>query len=395
MKILKTIIAFIITGMLIQGTTAQVQIKQIYPDPIITESGGEAVELENTAEETADISNWVLATKASSTDVVIPINTVIPPLSTFLIADEGWSTKKDNAQWRNADIEETMTLGNTDAGIILKNANGTVINTAGWGSATTIGEEFYSITPTTQAQTGKAFKRITNTGNNSKDFIITEPDFKQSYTSGKLTIHVNAQEEENSITILEDDDTIAGTQILPTPGTTRNIPIIFTTNNNQTTANITAFGISTQLTKTNNTFKGNITLQYTTMLGEYNITATSGNNIYTNSITILPIIAEQLDTQDVYITTKETTISINGDNDMTTLHAPTLKNIGNVPFRIALSTNAVNTLRFTTNNEQLSIANKLAVSNTLIQPGETSAINFQLITTATKNVSITLLAVGE
>ena len=108
------------------GIARAVVIEQIYPNPG-TESGGEAVMLHNSGNTTLLLENWTLATQASLRDVVFP-SIVLNPGQTFLVADTGWSTKKDDVFWRDADFEETLTLGNENGGVALIDAAGAAVD---------------------------------------------------------------------------------------------------------------------------------------------------------------------------------------------------------------------------------------------------------------------------
>lgn len=114
---------------------AEVIVYQVLYDPIGTESGGEVVELRNTGSETVDISGWVLATDASEKDATIPLNTILKPGETYLIADEDWNNKKDNPDWRAADYQETITLGNTNGWVKLVEG-GIVHQEVSWNKST-------------------------------------------------------------------------------------------------------------------------------------------------------------------------------------------------------------------------------------------------------------------
>ena len=54
----------------------------------------------------------------------------------YLIADAGFSTGKDNLSWPAADLEDEITLKNDDGGCRLNNS-GSIVDTVGWGTATT------------------------------------------------------------------------------------------------------------------------------------------------------------------------------------------------------------------------------------------------------------------
>jgi hypothetical protein len=162
----------------VQMASASIVINQVLYDPINTESGGEAVELLNNGASAVDISGWVLKTGSSGSDATIPAAVVLQPGQAFLIADEGWNENKDDSSWKTADHEEKMTLANSDSGIALI-SNNTVIDAVGWGDEESIDAGLFEGSPAVMVGVGKALLRTKDTGDNSKDFIETIPDFQE------------------------------------------------------------------------------------------------------------------------------------------------------------------------------------------------------------------------
>ena len=171
----KRLAALALVLIVIPWASASVVINQVLYDPIGTESGGETVELRNAGQSAVDISGWVLATDSSAKDATIPRNTVLGAGETYLITDKNWSQLKDSPEWRDADYEEPITLGNTDSGVALL-ANGTLIDALGWGNAPA---GLFRGTPASMVDTGRALVRVKETGNNSADFIDAEADFAE------------------------------------------------------------------------------------------------------------------------------------------------------------------------------------------------------------------------
>ncbi len=156
--------------------SADVIIYQVLYDPVGTESGGEAIELKNTGSAPVDVSGWVISSESSATDVTLPQNAIIPAGQTYLIADTNWDTKKDNPQWRSADYEETMTLGNSDSGVALK-SNASIIDAVGWGDEEEIDASLWEGTPASPTTTGHSLVRTSDTDDNSADFTSMPADF--------------------------------------------------------------------------------------------------------------------------------------------------------------------------------------------------------------------------
>lgn len=156
---------------------ANVVISQVLYDPVGTESGGEAIELKNTGSSVVDLSDWVIATEASATDIKIPQGKFISPGETFLVADVGWSTKRDDSEWKTADLEDTMTLGNSDSGIALKDASDNIVDAVGWGDSEEIEDDLWEGVPANMVSEGKSLLRVDDTNDNSEDFVESSPNF--------------------------------------------------------------------------------------------------------------------------------------------------------------------------------------------------------------------------
>jgi hypothetical protein len=189
--------------LLVPSAVASVVVNQVLYDPINTESGGEAVELLNNGASAVDISGWVLKTESSNSDATIPAAVVLQPGQAFLIADEGWNANKDDSSWKSADYEEKITLGNSDSGVALL-SNATIIDAVGWGDAEGIEEGLFKGSPAAMVPAGKALLRITDTGDNSKDFIETVPDFQDGIPvpiTANVTISVPSIEVSKSLSL--------------------------------------------------------------------------------------------------------------------------------------------------------------------------------------------------
>jgi len=163
--------------LLAQLVQAGVVINQVLYDPVGTESGGEAVELKNSGSSAVDISGWILATESSDKDATIPDNTILQPGAVFLIADEGWDDLKDDSNWKSADYEEKITVGNSDSGIALI-SGGSVVDAVGWGDEANIENNMYEDSPTLPVPAGKALLRTQDTDDNSEDFVEAVADFQ-------------------------------------------------------------------------------------------------------------------------------------------------------------------------------------------------------------------------
>lgn len=202
MKIRNLFILLLLFSPVVMG---DVVISKVLYDPDGSEAGGEAVELWNMGEESVDVSGWVLSTGSSSKDATLP-SVVLLPGQRFLLADVGWDEKKDNAEWRSADYEEKITLGNSDSGVALA-YNNSLVDAVGWGDP----EEYFMGEPASPADTGQCLSRLDNTGDNSVDFVAADCAFFEG-TSVIIEVEV---EEGFAAWAVSDDSNESGIQLNP------------------------------------------------------------------------------------------------------------------------------------------------------------------------------------
>jgi hypothetical protein len=277
--------------------TAQVLIRQVLPDPAGTDNGGEAVELTNDGDTATDIGGWWLGTPSSAKDATIPANTTLAPGTAYLIADTGWSTLRDEPLWRDADHEEALTLANLNGSVTLHAANGTMMHTVRWDKAIP----------------GTALLR-TETG----EYMEAVPDF---FGPDAIEIPVDILPP-LAIEILDDDNaSLPGIQLYPSPGRTRNITIAVTASG---PATILFLNQSKTIELGNTTFS----LPYTTPPGAYTIEAVKDTLHASTNLTILPRAALSF-TGNLHFKAAAGTAS---EPQTLTLH-----NIGNVPIDVGLA----------------------------------------------------------
>jgi len=156
-----------------------VVISEVYYDAV-DESDSEFVELYNPTGAAVNISGWTI-NDSSGIEATIPASSSIPSHGFFLIADGGWSAGKDDSTWPNADVEDEMSLANTNNGIVLKNGSN-IIDAVGWGSPTDL--NLYEGIALASVSNGNSSERKSSpthnelegngwdTNNNSADFVI-------------------------------------------------------------------------------------------------------------------------------------------------------------------------------------------------------------------------------
>jgi hypothetical protein len=336
----------ICTIVLAESASAQVAISQVLYNPKATESGGEAVELHNYGSDDIDISGWVIATEASASDAVIPDSIIICAGCYYLVADKGWNDSRDNLSWPDADLEEPITMYNTDSGVALLD-NETIIDAVGWGNPSEIENSMFEENPHPGSSEGKSLLREKDTGSNIDDFVEAYPFFRSSSNLGtglfneEINVEfeiVNSSEEESSVSI-DYINISQGTKISPLPGGTAQITL-----NAQVTGqdivNVTAKfqekTISMAKTKEvdadSSVFSGSFGLDFYLPPGEYLAEVNAnGEEKIAIEFEYLPIVAVELSKESIdfgYVKTEEDYYS-----------TVTIRNIGNTVVDIGLGCN--------------------------------------------------------
>jgi hypothetical protein len=339
-----TFIAAIISAHL---ASASVVINQILYDPINSESDGEAVELYNTGSISLDISGWVLKTESSSADATIPQNTTIQPHSFYLIADAGFSTGKDNSSWPNANLEEEISLTNTNAGAAII-ANATIVDAVGWGNRSLIDDGLYEGAPAVHVQTGKCLVRTANGNSNADDFEERDCIFgsaRLSNSSNEIEINLSVGEggsgngdsdvSIDSVMIKDDDNLTAGVQVMPSPGAMKSVNITVVasgTNRSSITAELfTNFSLnkSSQIDATTAVYSGNAEIEYYREPGNYNITIIVGDERESKGFYYMPLLSLE-------VSSPALSLSADAGESISSL-SNTVRNIGNIMIDVGVS----------------------------------------------------------
>ncbi len=231
----------IILALLVLPLVAAVRIDMIYPDAF-NESGSEFVLLNNTGD-AVNVDGWHLATATSDTDATL--SGTIPANSTYLMADAGWSTGKDDSAWPDADHEETLTMPNSAGFVQLFDADGNVVDTVGYGDA-----QRFDGTPAAAPDEGFALVRVNDTGNNSADFVAEKPRFSMTGgESGATILVVNVTDSAPHITdvSLADAAPEPGIQALDISNSTITVNVTVVDDNGLGNLTVTAGGIALTL----------------------------------------------------------------------------------------------------------------------------------------------------
>ena len=328
---------------------ANVLISQVLYDPIGNQNHGEAIELYNPTNYDIDISNYVIKTRASDTDAIIPENSIIKANSYYLIADNEFPEYKDNSFWPDPDFENSIRLANENAGVALI-FNDTIIDAVGWGNNLE-DEDLYMGEAASYVSKGNSLLRINNTQNNSNDFIEFETWLRSSISykdvNEIMIENVNNEAITNDIiknvTITNDDLYKEGYQFFPNPGGNKIIKINVTINNVNLSSIYANFNDKNySLNKeNNNTYTALINVPYFYSAGKHNITiiAEADDLIQKKEIEFeyLPIIA--ITSNKNYLNCYENNCTIIDD-------APIIKNIGNIPLSILLENHSNNFVKY-------------------------------------------------
>lgn len=317
--------------------SAEVIINQVLYDPIVSESTGEAVELYNNGETSVDISEWILETGASEQDAILPQNTILQTKQYYLLADNGWNLSKQET-WREADLEETINLYNTDSGIALLDNNFNLIDAVGWGNVTN--PNLYETAPANQVNSGKVLKRINETNNNLADFIEAEADFSENIISNEIVLEVEIVSPLNfEIDILSDDSELDGIQIMPNPGEDRRIFVRANTTDEDLTLSASFQNQTKQMEFINEGYETFFDLSFSMAPGNYNVVINSLGFEKLKQFEYFGLTALEIDTNRVAFdnVVPGNEVYVYGDKDMNTANNVTIQNIGNVLLDVSVS----------------------------------------------------------
>ena len=312
-------------------------IQEIYPNPVQTETGGEAVLLYNNDESALDISGWTLGTPSSATDATIPAGTTINSHQLYLVADAGWSTSKDDASWANANHEEAITLVNGGGTVSLHDGSGSVVDSISYPVA----------------DDGIAYWREGNS------VVPTDPLFSAPLDA-LYTLHLSGQSGSGgaagNITITDNGTAI--TSVLPTPGGIKYITIDVVA---ATEPTLTIFNTTYAMELVGaHKYTADVGIGYSTPPGNYLVQAGD----LSTTLNVLPLLAVDCDaaTLDMGVSTQHN-FSLSGDDDFG-IGGPTLRNIGNVPLDISMARTTLLRNSSKVNANMSAIADEEAISVT-------------------------------
>ncbi len=354
-KIFIYVLALVASPMLCLAAD-HVVISQVYYDPLTTESGGEAVELYNPSGSTVDIGGWTLMTESSLTDATVPAGTLMPPHTYYLIADSGWSSEKDNPSWPDADLEEAISMTNTDAGVAIVDSSANIIDAVGWGDPLNIGTGLYESTPALEVLEGQSLARSdlsVDTDDNSVDFQESAPnlhnsDFIEDQSGQGISVSVNIFDNTpsvDSVTVLGDEDALPGVQISPLPGDIKTVEVrsnITDPDGVYLQATLFVDGISFEMQKladinsTTAEFAAEFNMSFSSTPGTYSVNVSIEDQSAAVDFEYLSMAAIDIDTTDLEFqgAVGQTSVIL-GDLDTAT-QEPTIRNIGNSELDIAV-----------------------------------------------------------
>lgn len=362
---MRAIVWFVAVLALLPAAHASVVISQVLYDPINTEIGGEAVEIRNDGSSAVDISKWVIATESSAADATVPNGTILAPGASYLIADTGWSSAKDNSEWKNAGHEETITMANSDSGIALKDSSGAVIDAVGWGKSANIKAGLYEGTPAALVKEGMALVRKSHTGDNLADFAEGEPMF---FSGEIVTIIANVTNSTIITTPLslgaalnEDDSAEPGVQLKPAAGGTRTLHLEAYYNGTWVRAGW--LGRSFELVKNAGKWSAELPLEYWNSPGLQQVSLSADRGNASITATILELSSAAIETK---------IISLKGSPGNIAEGEIRVKNNGNVPYDASWTGSDL-----VFGSAKIPSAN-LAIVSRSIQPKETGIVSVKL-----------------
>lgn len=376
MKTLNLILISIALTILLANISLGLRIEEVYYDPINSENGGEAIVLYNPSSQEQNLSGYRIKSSSYDEDLTIP-DMKIKPKGYFLLTDEGWEQDKDSSDFPSSDYEESMTLTNSDGGIAIIDNNNNTLDKVGWGNSQQISNELYYGTPADGVEEGKSLLRTSSTQDNKHDFISSTPilkssssTFTQNTTQNSLIINLEVGRtiRVKDINFSHDDFPDNNTQIIPSPGEKKNVNLSFTLTHpeNQTkiknvTSNTGYINKTQVINTTSARYKTSLDINYNQTPGNHTVKIKANNKTKNITYKVMSLKALKLDTNELNITSyNKDTVSIEGDQNMTTPDKPTIKNIGNTNFNVSMKTRkfsdrdknlSLDNIRFAFNNE--------------------------------------------
>lgn len=383
----KIILAMFAILILVQSTFGSVLISQVLYDPIKTESGGEAIEFFNPTLSEIDLSGWRVASGRSPRDVVFPDGAIIKANSYFLVADVGWDEGKDNPDWPPADLEHVMTLYNSNSGIVLYDASDSWIDAVGWGDA----GELVEGTAHPGVPEGSTLKRkqvagkYVDTDNNIDDFEEDSAPILRNSGGAPPIINlsdnivmlsfeiadINDSIKIEAIKLPDEDPTINGTQIIPLPGSQKEINFevdIKVINSTITNVSFYLDGPEKNVSEVLETsefvspdifrYLGKFTMNYYDKPGNYTldvvVDTTEGRISSSVVFDYKKVKAIEIDADSLNFgrITPGAKIDVVGDSDSTTKTKPTITNVGNAEINLGIYASD-----FTSGSSKISIQN--------------------------------------
>lgn len=398
---------------------ANLLITEILYDPV-NEINGEAVELYNPTDSEINLDGYCLATESSQTDACL--SGTIRPHHFFLVTDSGWNTSDGAA---GPDHSETITMANTDSGVAVV-FNNSVIDAVGWGNPDNIETGLFRARPASPAKEGFSLKRrldenlnFVNTLNNSHDFETGEPELRNS----SYSIAPIKEGQSDSIDIIVEIENVlpgivsvsisgpgtVNNTLLPLPGryTPFNVfavvysasmegihEVWFELLNKTSIMNLTG-----RINTTHSLFSATGQLPYWTPGGRYPINVYVSNNLNQTSyaaewLEVLPVIGLEIDSETLQFSVRPgSTVWMEGDADMSTQEKPTIRNIGNSDFVLAVrkteqSQNQSSVmLNCSINGLNYKVNSQITEFPSRILPGEFSLVPFSIGVTVPGNSS--------
>lgn len=374
-------------------------ISEVLFDASGTETGGEAVEIYNPSLSAINLEGYYLKTESSDVDVTLP-NFNLASGQFFLVADFGWSEKRDNLSYVLADHEEAITMYNSDSGVALV-YNESIIDSVGWGNFTNIEEGLYEGNPFIFVSPGKSLQRInldSEVGDNLLDFMDGDPDLKNSsyeetqeeISENNLLLNLSVG---NSIpkivdVFVDDDLNEEGIQIIPNVNSKRKINFQVLINDSDGEEDFDRMEVKfNEEDYLFNSSKGGVYLEsyeeaksYFLEVFVYDKSNSSANVSF--EIEYQEMVALILDSSSLNLDGENPFVE--GDLDMNTLDKPSIKNGGNVVLDIgvlgtSLESLPIQSMMFSTNNISNVVDSNLNIVNLGLEINSISDFGLEMV----------------
>ena len=305
----------------------------------------EVVQILNDGSESVSLASLTIATEASLKDATL--SGILPPGGLYTIGDPGAIPDLDH--------EETISLYNSDSGVAIMNGS-IVIDSVGWGDSNNIESGLFSGTPVVNPEEGSLF-RVSNTGDNSVDFVLSTPDFSRNVFRVNVSVPEISPPSISTV-FISDSAPRDGVQFILSPGKNKLLSVNVT-GENLLNVSVTMNGIVFLLNSSETTAFGEMNIPFTTPPGMYDVVVQSGSSSKIVRVEVLPLFSLDVSKRFVSASVSDVLLMARGVNiDI----FPRVSNLGNVPLNIRVH------------------RNNAVLEKGVLRPGQSLTVDFELVT---------------